>query len=80
MSDTLVAMLERAAGYPRHGLRILDRREEATWLPWPELVERAATVAGALRASGVAAGDRARPGNPGGAGGLPDAGTASFRR
>jgi acyl-CoA synthetase (AMP-forming)/AMP-acid ligase II len=58
VSDTLVAMLERAARFGGHGLRLLDRREEETWLPWPQLVERAAMVAGGLRANGVRAGER----------------------
>ncbi len=58
MNETLIDLLERAAAFPDQGLRLLDRREQETWLPWPEIRERAAAVAGRLRRRGVEAGER----------------------
>ncbi len=55
---TLNALLERAAASPDTGLRLLDRNEEASWLPWPEIYRRARSVAGGLQEVGVGRGDR----------------------
>ncbi len=55
---TLNALLERAAASPDTGLRLLDRNEEASWLPWPEIYRRARSVAGGLQEVGVARGER----------------------
>lgn len=52
-AKTLNRALERAAERKDCGLRILDRRERATWLGWPELHRRARQVAGGLRARRV---------------------------
>jgi acyl-CoA synthetase (AMP-forming)/AMP-acid ligase II len=51
--ETLNEALERAAGFPNCGLRILDRRQRETWLSWAEVRRNAARVAGGLRAQGV---------------------------
>jgi acyl-CoA synthetase (AMP-forming)/AMP-acid ligase II len=40
------------------GLRILDRRERARWLPWSEVHDRARLVAGQILAGGVEPGQR----------------------
>ena len=40
------------------GLRVLDRQGGEQWLAWPEVHERAARVAGGLRALGIRRGDR----------------------
>ncbi len=58
--STIVESLARAASLdrPGSGMRFLDRREQATFLRWPEVQQRARTVAGGLRAAGVQAGDR----------------------
>ena len=40
------------------GLRLLDRRERETWVSWPELASRAASVAGSLRLLGIQRGER----------------------
>lgn len=56
--QTLTEALARAAEFPQTGLRLLDRRERARWLPWFEVEQQAREVAGGLRALGVAAGDR----------------------
>jgi len=57
-SPTLNSLLERAAGYPDAGLRLLDRQERARWFPWSEILRRARRVAGGLQNSGVVRGDR----------------------
>jgi fatty-acyl-CoA synthase len=57
-APTLNSLLERAAGYPDTGLRILDRQERALWYPWSEILRRARRVAGGLQNSGVFPGDR----------------------
>ena len=54
---TLNEALARAAGFPDCGLRLLDRRERETWLSWQELFERAAKLAGGLRAKGFEHGE-----------------------
>ncbi|HEV8629377.1 MAG TPA: AMP-binding protein [Thermoanaerobaculia bacterium] len=56
--DTLGAWLARAATRSDRGVRLLDRREQDRLVPWPELVGRAAEVAGGLQALGVRPGDR----------------------
>jgi acyl-CoA synthetase (AMP-forming)/AMP-acid ligase II len=55
---TLGQALERAAGFPEAGVRLLDRREDAEWLPWAEIERRARSVAGGLQALGVKKGER----------------------
>ena len=55
---TLNGLLERAAGFPDTGLRLLDRFEEERWYPWPAIYDRARRVAGGLRDLGVARGER----------------------
>jgi len=62
-SPTVVAALERAEGLGpegrgRGGLRFLDRREEATFLPWPEIAARARQCAAGLQALGIEPGQR----------------------
>ena len=57
-APTLNSLLERAAGYPAAGLRILDRQERALWYPWSEILRRARRVAGGLQDAGVFPGDR----------------------
>ena len=56
--ETLNDLLRRAAGFPAAGLRLLDRRERPRWAGWGEIREAALAVSGALRALGVAPGDR----------------------
>jgi fatty-acyl-CoA synthase len=60
MSSTLVTALRHAAELDRAdgGIRLLDRREQATWHPWSEVRTRALRAAGALREAGVKPGDR----------------------
>ncbi len=57
-AETLADALERAALEPTAGVRLLDRRERAIWLPWSEILDRAREVAGCLAALGVEPGDR----------------------
>ena len=54
---TVPAALEAAAAHPS-GVTFVGLREEETWLPWAEVHARALRAAGALRARGVAPGDR----------------------
>ncbi|MEO1370203.1 MAG: hypothetical protein AAFX50_23725, partial [Acidobacteriota bacterium] len=49
---TLVEWLERAAAAPDCGLRFLDRRERATFVPWAEIYRGAGKVAASLHALG----------------------------
>jgi acyl-CoA synthetase (AMP-forming)/AMP-acid ligase II len=56
--ETIAGLLERAAGHPDCGLRLLDRFERERWLPWPEIHERARAAAGRIRGAGVATGER----------------------
>jgi len=51
-------LLLAAAAAGRGGLRFVDRREEARFLGWAELLERARRVAGGLAAEGIRPGDR----------------------
>jgi len=51
-------MLDRAAEIPGHGLRLLDRSERETWLPWSEVRQRAGWVCGGLRRLGIKPGER----------------------
>ncbi len=55
---TLGAALERAARDPSTGIRLLDRREQATWLPWSAILAGARDVAASLAALGIERGDR----------------------
>ncbi len=55
--STVNTLLERAADSVEAGLRILDRHERASWLPWSEVHRRALAVAGRLRAAGVGPGE-----------------------
>ncbi len=57
-TSTLNELLRRAAGDPRHGLRIIDAHEVASWYPWSEVASRALAACGALQARGVTPGDR----------------------
>ena len=57
-ANTLIELMVEVAQRSEVGLEILDRREVASWHAWSSIVERAARVAGGLRARGVAAGDR----------------------
>ncbi|MGD2116482.1 MAG: AMP-binding protein, partial [Acidobacteriota bacterium] len=66
-AETLVDLLDRldgpggagSSGRPdRTGLRLLDRRERARFLPWREVHERAIRTAGRLAALGIEPGDR----------------------
>jgi len=56
--ETLSGLLQRAAGQPKTGLRLIDRREQATWLGWDEVYRQAEQTAANLLALGVGAGDR----------------------
>ncbi len=56
--ETIVALLERAAGSPERGLRLIDRREKATWHSWKAIQERALEVCGGLQTLGIRKGDR----------------------
>jgi acyl-CoA synthetase (AMP-forming)/AMP-acid ligase II len=60
---TLIEQLDRAAQEsaaqePAGGLRFLDRAEEARWLSWAELRQRAIAVASRLQALGLRRGER----------------------
>lgn len=55
---TLVDALRAAARSEREGLRVLDRRGNATWRPWPVVYQRAREVAGGLQGLGIRPGDR----------------------
>ncbi|HVS15407.1 MAG TPA: AMP-binding protein, partial [Thermoanaerobaculia bacterium] len=60
-APTLVALLRSAAAHARgasHGLRFLDRRERATFVPWREVAARAGRAAAALVAHGIRPGER----------------------
>jgi fatty-acyl-CoA synthase len=58
-SDTLSQALVRAAALtPTAGLRFLDRRERETFRTWPQVVEDAERVGGALTKLGVQPGER----------------------
>jgi acyl-CoA synthetase (AMP-forming)/AMP-acid ligase II len=56
--STINRLLELATTSEHDGLRILDRRERAQWLPWPAIFDRASVVAGNILACGVTPGDR----------------------
>ncbi len=55
---TLAAALERAALDREAGVRLLDRREEPTWLSWSEIHAAARAAGGRLSALGVEPGER----------------------
>lgn len=56
--ETLNSLLQRAAEYPQTGLRLLDRREQETWLGWDEVYRQAESTATRLLALGIEHGDR----------------------
>ncbi len=58
MTTTLGEALAEAAKCSTKGLRILDRRERPTWMPWPEVQARALAVCGRLQALGIRPGQR----------------------
>ncbi len=58
MATTLQELLLATADAGRGGLRFVDRREQAVFVPWHEVAERALAAAAELAARGVAAGDR----------------------
>ena len=55
---TINRLLEQAAASADGGLRILDRKENSSWLPWSEIHERARSAAGRILASGVSPGQQ----------------------
>lgn len=57
-ANTLGDCLRAAARFPEAGIRRLDRREQATWLPFSEIERRARDVAGGMLALGIASGER----------------------
>ncbi len=57
-ATTLVEMLARAALVPDTGLRLIDRRGGAGFLPWSEIHSRAQQVAGGLHELGIGKGLR----------------------
>ena len=58
VAETLVDYLERVGTRTDGGLRFLDRAERERRMGWPELRDRARTVAAGLRALGLEPGDR----------------------
>ncbi len=56
--ETLNELLERAAGFPKTGLRLVDRRERVQWAGWDDIHRSATEVAGGLQALGVEPGQR----------------------
>ena len=58
MAETLVAALAEASASERFGLRLLDRREQETFLSWAEVHHRATATAAGLQVLGVGHGDR----------------------
>jgi acyl-CoA synthetase (AMP-forming)/AMP-acid ligase II len=57
-ATTLLDLLDRASGLGERGLRFIDRRERETFVPWAEVVARAARTGAALTAAGVRPGNR----------------------
>ncbi len=58
MPETVNDYLLRAGRFPDGGLRFVDRGEQATWVGWGEVRERALAVAAGLLAAGAGRGDR----------------------
>jgi fatty-acyl-CoA synthase len=56
--DTLQRLLERARDFPETGLRLVDRTEHETFLPWARVADESALVAGGLVEAGVRPGER----------------------
>jgi acyl-CoA synthetase (AMP-forming)/AMP-acid ligase II len=56
--DTLNGLLQRSSDFPAFGLRFLDRKERETFVPWPEVYQRAQAVAGRLVQLGIGPGER----------------------
>jgi fatty-acyl-CoA synthase len=57
-AKTLTDLLHRAATRPDCGIRLIDRRERASWHSWSDLLAGATRTAGALQRLGVAPGNR----------------------
>jgi len=58
LPETVNDYLLRAGRLADGGLRLVDRAEQATWMGWGEVRERALAVAGGLRELGVGRGER----------------------
>jgi len=58
LPETVNDYLLRAGRLPDGGLRFVDRAEQATWVGWGEVRERALAVAAGLLAAGAGRGDR----------------------
>ncbi len=58
MAETVNDYLLRAGRLPDGGLRFVDRAEQATWVGWSEVRERALAAAGGLLELGAGRGDR----------------------
>jgi len=58
LAETVNDYLLRAGRLPDGGLRFVDRGEQATWVGWGEVRERALAVAAGLLAAGAGRGDR----------------------
>ena len=58
MPETVNDYLLLAGRHPDGGLRFVDRGEQATWVGWGEVRERALAVAAGLLAAGAGRGDR----------------------
>jgi fatty-acyl-CoA synthase len=58
LPETVNDYLLRAGRLPDGGLRFVDRGEQATWVGWGEVRERALAVAAGLLAAGAGRGDR----------------------
>jgi fatty-acyl-CoA synthase len=58
LAETVNDYLLRAGRHADGGLRFVDRGEQARWMGWGEVRERALAVGGGLRALGVERGDR----------------------
>ena len=56
-TNSLQQVLERAAGFPNAGLRLLDRRERPEWLSWSVVFEESLQVASGLRQIGMRRGE-----------------------
>ncbi len=56
-SQTLNQALVRASSVREAGIRLLDRREQATWIGWSEIFEEAQEVAAALASRDIERGD-----------------------
>jgi fatty-acyl-CoA synthase len=57
-TTTLAEALAKASSDPDSGLRLLDRREQATWVSWSQVEEESRLVASGLLEIGVQGGER----------------------